>query len=1014
MFKSHANAQNQHHHFGGLGFCRATLRNSLMLVLVACAALLLCFPAKPAAADSRPVSVAAVCSPGLKTWDGGGTTNNWSEAANWCDDSLPAANSNVVFDSTSAKNATIDVAITVGEINIKSGYTPSATTGTITQATDVTVTTGPFRQADGTFSGGNGTITINNSFILTGGTFTSTSGTLFANGDFSDSPASTFQHHEGTVTFDNPAVNPGISNTESFKNLNLNALGRAWFIGNFVVEGTLALNSGDLRNGTIEARGQVTISPAFGGNPNNGTVLLANSMVGARTLTLAPRNKAADTLPRIILNDSAMTINTTGSGTLRWLSLMLQAGTVNQGGVAFVFGDSYNQSGGTFNGSTETISITDANFTQSGGTFNGGSGNIDIDVHLNNSAATLAILGGVFNSTSGTLFIGGSFNNTAVNQFNPNGGTVTLDAPGGTVNGDPFVTNLDPFNKLTFNGTATNHVGNVVVLDALSLNDGKIVTNTIEGRGAVTVGPNFDGGDSNLTFGGGANQTFTNNGGVLPTNVWTINKAAGKVTLASDLLLNTGQTLNITSGVLDQGASFNLTAGPINIGAAGRLNSLGTGDLTLLGNLANAGTLSLNGGGGGCGDADSILIRSSADGTPRTWSGSGSFFLTDVDVKDQTAGSPPGNINVFDGTNSGNNTNFSFLTGCNPTAAQGSISGRILDTNNQPVAGVVIHLSGTQNRKFITDADGFYRFDNVETNGFYTVTPARVNYSFSPSARSFSQIGNQTEATFNGTANGGALNPLDTTEYFVRQQYVDFLGREPDEAGFNFWSDQILECGSDNQCSERRRENVSAAFFLSIEFQQTGYLVCRMYKSAYGNIPNGPVPVRLGEFTPDSRAIGKGVVVNQNGWEALLENNKQAFTAEFVQRSRFLAVFPAAMSPAQFVDQLNQNAGNPLSSTERNQLVDDLTGAVKTRAQVLRAVAEDPDLVGAETTRAFVLMEYFGYLRRNPNDPPELALDYQGYDFWLGKLNQFNGNFVNAEMVKAFILSSEYRQRFGP
>jgi hypothetical protein len=59
-------------------------------------------------------------------------------------------------------------------------------------------------------------------------------------------------------------------------------------------------------------------------------------------------------------------------------------------------------------------------------------------------------------------------------------------------------------------------------------------------------------------------------------------------------------------------------------------------------------------------------------------------------------------------------------------------------------------------------------------------------------------------------------------------------------------------------------------------------------------------------------------------------------------------------------------------------------------------------------------MQYFGYLQRNPYDPPEATLDYQGYNFWLNKLNQFNGNYITAEMVKAFISSSEYRQRFGP
>jgi len=118
------------------------------------------------------------------------------------------------------------------------------------------------------------------------------------------------------------------------------------------------------------------------------------------------------------------------------------------------------------------------------------------------------------------------------------------------------------------------------------------------------------------------------------------------------------------------------------------------------------------------------------------------------------------------------------------------------------------------------------------------------------------------------------------------------------------------------------------------------------------------------------------------------------------------------MTAAQFVDTVNANAGNPLSSSERNQLAGDLSTNAKTRAQVLRAIAEDSDLNTAEFNRAFVLMQYLGYLRRNPNDPQDT--DYSGFDFWLTKLNQFNGNFVNAEMVKAFITSIEYRQRFGP
>jgi hypothetical protein len=274
-------------------------------------------------------------------------------------------------------------------------------------------------------------------------------------------------------------------------------------------------------------------------------------------------------------------------------------------------------------------------------------------------------------------------------------------------------------------------------------------------------------------------------------------------------------------------------------------------------------------------------------------------------------------------------------------------------------------------------------------------------------------------------------NPIDDARFFVRQHYHDFLNREPDASGWDFWTNQILSCGSDAGCREVRRIDVSASFFLSIEFQQSGYLVERFYKVAYGdaagtsNFPSNhqlTVPVvRFDEFLKDTQRILQGVIVLQPGWEQALENNKQAYAGEFVQTSRFTAAnaFPTTMTPAQFVDKLNQNAGNVLSPNERTTAMNLFGGAGDTsnttaRAQALRQVAEDMDLYNAEYNRAFVLAQYFGYLRRNPNDAPESTLDYTGYDFWLTKLNQFNGNYINAEMVKAFLSSIEYRQRFGP
>jgi len=272
-------------------------------------------------------------------------------------------------------------------------------------------------------------------------------------------------------------------------------------------------------------------------------------------------------------------------------------------------------------------------------------------------------------------------------------------------------------------------------------------------------------------------------------------------------------------------------------------------------------------------------------------------------------------------------------------------------------------------------------------------------------------------------------NPIDTAANMVIQHYRDFLSREPDPDGQAFWTNQITSCGANEQCIEVARINASAAFFLSIEFQQTGYLVERMYKVAYGDttetstFPSShqlAVPViRFDEFLRDTQRIGQGVIVLAPGWEQLLESNKQAFAVEFVQTTRFVTAFPTTMTPTQFVDQLNTRAGNVLSPAEQTTAINLFSGAPNSsnttaRAQAIRQVAEDADLYNAEFNRAFVLAEYFGYLRRNPNDAPETTRDYTGYDFWLTKLNQANGNYINAEMVKAFLSSIEYRQRFGP
>ena len=172
-----------------------------------------------------------------------------------------------------------------------------------------------------------------------------------------------------------------------------------------------------------------------------------------------------------------------------------------------------------------------------------------------------------------------------------------------------------------------------------------------------------------------------------------------------------------------------------------------------------------------------------------------------------------------------------------------------------------------------------------------------------------------------------STNPIDDPRNYVCQNYHDFLNRQPDTSGWDFWTNEINSCGANQSCIDVKRINVSGAFFLSIEFQQTGYLVERMYKAAYGDGSNSStiggshsvlVPIaRFSEFLQDTQRIGRGVVVLAPGWEQALESNKQAYASEFVATTRFIAAFATTLTPAQFVDKLNQNAGNVLSASER-------------------------------------------------------------------------------------------------
>jgi Bacterial Ig domain len=223
--------------------------------------------------------------------------------------------------------------------------------------------------------------------------------------------------------------------------------------------------------------------------------------------------------------------------------------------------------------------------------------------------------------------------------------------------------------------------------------------------------------------------------------------------------------------------------------------------------------------------------------------------------------------------------------------------------------------------------------------------------------------------TFNVTE--PTTNPADFPYPFVRQHYLDFLNREPDSGGLEYWSKEIFRCGFDQLCIHSRRIGVSAAFFIESEFQETGGFVYRLFKTSYG------VRSQFSQFMTDRQSVVAG---------ANLEVGKQSLLDDWVQRAQFLSRYPAANTGEQFIDAILQTVlqGSGVDlSTKREALLNDW-GSNGSRGRILRLVADDSILRAAEYNRAFVLMQYFGYLRRDP--------DEGGYLFWLDILNNRDPN----------------------
>ncbi len=282
----------------------------------------------------------------------------------------------------------------------------------------------------------------------------------------------------------------------------------------------------------------------------------------------------------------------------------------------------------------------------------------------------------------------------------------------------------------------------------------------------------------------------------------------------------------------------------------------------------------------------------------------------------------------------------------------------------------------------------------------------------------------------NNDAATSATNTIDTVDGFVRQHYLDFLSREPDAPGFDHWTREITGCAdaagrrageTEAQCTDRKRINTSGAFFLSLEFQATGYYAYRFYQGSLGRHP------RLREYMSDVRTLASGIIVDNDLSPTIIEANKAAFARQWVTRPEFRVVYDN-LTNEQFVDRLFATTRIAPIGNERAELIAELNAGTGTlaehRASVLQKIVDGTRTVSRngrheqtfetrygrafyerEYNSAFVLMQYFVYLRRDP--------DAAGYQHWLAKLNQFNGDFVAAQMVRAFIVSTEYRARFG-
>ncbi|MFL6227645.1 MAG: Calx-beta domain-containing protein [Pyrinomonadaceae bacterium] len=264
----------------------------------------------------------------------------------------------------------------------------------------------------------------------------------------------------------------------------------------------------------------------------------------------------------------------------------------------------------------------------------------------------------------------------------------------------------------------------------------------------------------------------------------------------------------------------------------------------------------------------------------------------------------------------------------------------------------------------------------------------------------------------------GQPNPIDGPSFFTRQQYLDFLVREPDSGGMQFYLNILSGCAaSDVECNKYTRGALSANFFRSPEFQQKGSFVMYLYMVSLGQRPATVAELsdaskidrpHYSEFIADLQTVS-----DPADDKAIVSAKKDALTATWLRRTEVAQRLPAMLTNSQFVQKLSDTAGVTLSN--QATLVAALNAGTMTRAQVLRAFAESPEVDAKFYKQAFVTMEYFGYLRRDPepcwnsSDPAGCGYIFHNARFQLSA----DEDFLENTIVRGFIESPEYRSRFG-